>query len=133
MGFGLVATYSGYVIGQFKIAHPSVMSMGDAGGVLFGRTGEWIFNAAVAFFLLFIAGAHVLTFSVALNVITGHAICTVAYAAIGMLVSLFLTLPRTLRGQSYVSIACKFPILPGCFENRLIREKPASALWPLYS
>ena len=57
--------------------------------------------------LIFIAGAHVLSFAIALNVMTDHATCTVVFSVVGMLVSFFFTLPRTLKNVSYFSItAC---------------------------
>lgn len=54
-------------------------------------------------------GSHILTFSIAMNVITGHATCTIVWGVVGSVILWILTLPRTLKKVSYLSIICKFP------------------------
>jgi amino acid permease len=44
-----IATWSGYVLGKFKIRHPAVYSLDDCGELMFGILGRWVF--AVAFCL----------------------------------------------------------------------------------
>lgn len=46
VGLGLIATYTGYVFGQFKQAYPHVHNMADAGEVLLGSFGREVFGAA---------------------------------------------------------------------------------------
>lgn len=60
--------------------------------------------------LIFIAAAHVLTFSVMMNVLTDHGTCTVVFGIVGAVISFMLTLPRTLRGQSFLSAICMAPL-----------------------
>lgn len=50
-------------------------------------------------------GSHVLTFSIAMNVLTGHSLCTVWFMVIGTVISFICTLPRTLKSVSHLSIA----------------------------
>jgi hypothetical protein len=57
--------------------------------------------------LVFIMAAHVLSFAVAMNVMTDHSMCTVAFAAMGFVICFVLGLPRTLKGVSYLSIFCE--------------------------
>jgi len=104
-GLGILATYTGYVLGQFKMAYPHVHNMADAGEVLLGAWGREIFGAAQTIFLIFSMGSHILTFTIAFNVVTGHATCTIAWGVIGMIVLWIFTLPRTLKKVSYLSIA----------------------------
>ena len=103
-GLGIVATYSGYVLGQFKLAYPHVHNMADAGEVLAGRIGREIFGAGQILFLVFAMGSHILTFSIMMNTITSHGTCTIVFGIVGMIVSLVCTLPRTLKKVSYMSI-----------------------------
>lgn len=110
-GLGILATYTGYVIGQFKQKYPHVHNMADAGEVLAGAWGREIGGAAQTIFLIFTMGSHVLTFTIALNVITGHATCTIVWGVVALVLLWIFTLPRTLRRVSYFSIACK---LLGC-------------------
>ena len=108
VALGIIATYTGYVIGQFKMAYPHVHNMADAGEVLMGPVGREIFGAAQVIFLVFTMGSHILTFTIALNTITGHATCTIVWAVVATIVLLICTLPRTLKRVSYLSIACKW-------------------------
>ncbi|KAL8913534.1 MAG: hypothetical protein Q9172_007267 [Xanthocarpia lactea] len=105
LGLGAVATYTGYVIGQFKLAYPGVHNMADAGEVMLGGIGREIFGAAQILFLILIMGSHILTFSIMMNTITEHATCSIVFGIVGLAVSLICTLPRTLRRVSYMAIA----------------------------
>lgn len=109
MGIGLIATYTGYVIGQFKEKYPHVLSMADAGEVMMGRFGRELLGIGQLLFLIFLMSSHILTFSVALNVLTEHGTCTIVFGVVGLIVSLVLSLPRTLNNVSWFSIVCKCP------------------------
>lgn len=43
---GTIITWSGYVVGTFKRAHPEVYGVDDAGYLMFGRIGREVFGAA---------------------------------------------------------------------------------------
>ncbi|KAL8903957.1 MAG: hypothetical protein Q9171_007215 [Xanthocarpia ochracea] len=111
LGLGAVATYTGYVIGQFKLAYPGVHNMADAGEVMLGGIGREIFGAAQILFLIFVMGSHILTFSIMMNTITEHATCSIVFGIVGLALSLICTLPRTLRRVSYMAIASFISIL----------------------
>lgn len=111
-GLGILATYTGYVIGQFKQAHPHVHNMADAGEVLAGSWGREIGGAAQTIFLVFTMGSHVLTFEIAFNAMTGHATCTIVWGVIALVVLWVFTLPRTLKRVSYFSIVCEYCYAP---------------------
>lgn len=103
---GILASYTGYVIGQFKIRYPHVRSMADAGEILFGAIGREVLGFGQLFFTVFIMAAHILSFSIMMNAITSHDTCTIVFSSMaGMLVSLIFTLPRTLGNLSYYCIA----------------------------
>ena len=104
-GLGIIATYTGYVFGQFKLAYPHVHNMADAGEVVAGPIGREILGAGQVVFLIFVMGSHLLTFSIMMNTITSHGTCSIVFGIVGMLVCLVFTLPRTLKKVSYMSIA----------------------------
>lgn len=110
VGLGLVATYTGYVIGQFTLAYPHVHNIGDGGEVLFGAIGRELFTFAQVVFLIFLMASHVLTFSIMLNTLAEHATCTIVFTIVGMAVSIICTLPRTLLKVSHLCILCKHPV-----------------------
>lgn len=98
------ATYTGYTIFQFKMAYPHVSNMADAGEVLLGPIGREVFGAALVILLIFGAASHILTFSIALNVITQHAACTIVWGVVALVVFFLCSVPRTMRRVSYLSI-----------------------------
>ena len=110
-GLGALATYTGFVLGQFKLRYPHVHNMADAGEVLLGPIGREIFGVAQMLFLIFVMGSHILTFSIMLNTVSNHGTCTIVFGIVGMAVSLICTLPRTLKRVSYLSIASFISII----------------------
>lgn len=111
VGLGLLATYTGYVIGQFKLRHPHIHSMADAGEVLFsplnlGRFGREVLGTGQLLFLIFIMGSHLLTFTVMMNTLTDNASCSIVWGVVGLVISFVFALPRTLRKVSWFSFAC---------------------------
>ncbi|CAK4022335.1 amino acid transporter like [Lecanosticta acicola] len=119
-GLGICATYSGFVYGQFKLAYPHVANLADVGEVFFapigfGRAGREVFGFLQTVFLIFILGSHLLTFTIAMNTITGHATCTIVWSVVGLVVMFLLSLPRTLKAVSYFSIAAFISIVGAVF------------------
>lgn len=114
LGLGIIATYTGYILGKFKLAYPHVHNMADAGEILFRPLGRFpsivareIFGAAQIIFYIFLLGSHVLTWAIAFDTMTDHAVCNIVWSAIGTVVMILFTLPRTLKKVSYLSIACE--------------------------
>jgi amino acid permease len=102
---GILSSYTGFVIGQYKIRYPHVHSMADAGEILFGGIGRELFGFGQLFFIVFIMAAHILSFSIMMNAITSHGTCTVVFMVVGTIISLIFTLPRTMGNLSYYCIA----------------------------
>lgn len=107
MGLGILATYTGYVIGQFKLRYTHVHSMADAGEVMMGTFGRELLGTAQVVFLVFIMGSHILTFMVMMNTVTEHGTCSIVFGIVGLVLSFVLTLPRTLKKVSWMSISCR--------------------------
>ena len=53
IGLGLLATYTGYVLGQYKAAYPRVHNLADALEVMWGPFGREFGGAAQTIFLIF--------------------------------------------------------------------------------
>ncbi|KAK7532297.1 amino acid transporter [Phyllosticta citribraziliensis] len=103
--FGLMAMYCGYVVGQFFNKYPSTHTFADAAYLMGGPIAREIMGVAQVLIIIFIMGAHVLSFSIALNVLTGHGTCTIVFGFVGFAVCLALALKRQLEKVSYLSIA----------------------------
>lgn len=114
IGMGMFATYSGFVIYQFKMEYPWVKSMADAGEVMFAplgdrakRFGRELGGAAQVTFFVFFMASHILTWTICFDVLTDHAVCNVVWGIMALIIFWLFDLPRTLRNMSYFSIACK--------------------------
>lgn len=115
IGLGAIATATGYMIGLFKLRYPHVHNMADAGMILWGPVGREILGAAQVIFMVFICGSHVLTGLIAFDTITSGASCSVLWAGVSAIICLVLTIPRTLDGISYLSVASFISILAAVF------------------
>ncbi|KAL5361719.1 transmembrane amino acid transporter protein-domain-containing protein [Aspergillus floccosus] len=111
LGLGGLATYTGYVIGQMKWRYPQISNMADAGEVLAGKVGREVLGVAQMLFLVFIMASHLLTFTIAMNTITGHGTCSIVFGVVGMILSFILSLPRTLVKMSWLSMVSFLSIL----------------------
>ncbi|KAL2793058.1 transmembrane amino acid transporter protein-domain-containing protein [Aspergillus keveii] len=103
IGLGLLATYTGYVIGQFHQRYPHIQNLADAGDVLFGAFGRELFGIGQLLFSIFIMGSHILTFSVMMNTITEHGTCTMVFTTVGFVICMVCSLPRTMKNMTYIS------------------------------
>lgn len=71
VGIGFIAIYTSYVIGQVKLAFPSVHHYGDAGTLMMGRFGYELLSIMFLLHIVFVTGSHCLTGTIALVSITG--------------------------------------------------------------
>jgi len=112
LGCGVIATYTGYIVGQFKQRYTNIHSFADAGRQIGGPVVDYIIAVMQILVFVFIMAAHVLAFSIMMNVMTNHRACTVLFAFIGTLISFILTIPRTCKNIATFSIFCKSFIHP---------------------
>ncbi|KAJ5103275.1 hypothetical protein N7532_003804 [Penicillium argentinense] len=110
IGIGALTTYTGYVVGQFKLAYPQVHNMADASEILFGAWGREIFGVAQILCFIFLMGAHILTFSIMMNTLTNHGACTIIFCVVGAVLCFVLTLSRRLEEVSYLGIISSLSI-----------------------
>lgn len=122
---GILATYTGYVIGQFKCRYPHISSVADAGEILLGPIGRELFFTAHMLYSVFIMASHILTFTVALNTITEHGTCSLVFGVVGLVLSFSLSVPRTLKRMTWLSLACKQFL--GRHFNWMLIDMPAFA------
>ncbi|KAF9738746.1 amino acid transporter [Paraphaeosphaeria minitans] len=108
-----------------SLAHPSVESFADCGELIAGPLGREVMAAAQLLILIFISAAHILSFAIALNVMTEHATCTVVFSVVGGVISFFCTLPRTLKKVSYFSVSSCISVILAVAMAAIAREAPA--------
>ncbi|KZN86454.1 N amino acid transport system protein [Penicillium chrysogenum] len=103
IGLGILATYTGYTIHQFRARYPHIQNLADAGDVLFGAFGRELFGLGQLLFSIFIMGSHILTFSVMMNTVTEHGTCTMVFTTVGFVICFVCSLPRTMKNMTYIS------------------------------
>ncbi|CAI7656923.1 unnamed protein product [Penicillium bialowiezense] len=111
IGFGLLALYTGYNIGLFRERYPHIQNLGDAGEILLGSFGRELFGIGQFLFFVFVMASHLLTFRVMMNSLTDHGTCSIVFSVVGMVLSLALSIPRTMKGMTWISLASFISIL----------------------
>lgn len=71
-----------------------------------GPWGREIFGVAYIIYCIFCMASHILTFTIAMNVLTSHATCTIVWGVVGLVIFSILSLNRTLKNVSFLSIIC---------------------------
>lgn len=114
VGLGIIASYSGYVIGQFKLQYPSIRNFGDSFEIMFSRLGpKWgrfgyeLGGIGQLIFTIFVMASHILTWIICFDTITDHATCKIVWGVVALAVFWIIDLPQSLKIASYWSIACK--------------------------
>ncbi|KAI8626311.1 transmembrane amino acid transporter [Xylariaceae sp. FL1651] len=102
---GAFATYTAWALIQFKIRHPEVHNMGDAGMILFGPIGREILGGGTVIFAVFATGSQILAGQLALSVLSNERLCTVAFAGIFAIAVTLASFPRTLDSLGWLSVA----------------------------
>ncbi|KAK6063409.1 transmembrane amino acid transporter [Seiridium cupressi] len=107
---GILSTYSGLVMGEFRHKYPWVQSFGDAGEVMgrsigMGPLFQEIFGWAQTIFVVFVMGSHLLTWTICLNTLTNSSTCTIVWGVVGLAIFFLLNTPRTLKFAGYYSFA----------------------------
>ncbi|KAJ5349290.1 hypothetical protein N7541_007017 [Penicillium brevicompactum] len=96
--------YTGYVIGQFKLRHPEIHSMGDAGELLMGPFGRELLGLGQLLLLIFLMASNILLFSTLMNVLTDHGTCTLVFGVVGLIICFLGALPRTMDKVYVMSV-----------------------------
>lgn len=107
-----LSTWTGLVIGKFRLSHPQVHSIGDAAYLMFGKYAREVMGFAFWLFYTLCYGAALLTVSIAFNSLTDHAICTTGWigigAAIALIIGLFTRTMKVLSWCGYVAVISVF-------------------------
>nr|OQO27655.1 hypothetical protein B0A51_04423 [Rachicladosporium sp. CCFEE 5018] len=101
---GVFATYTSWLLVKFKLRHPEVHTMGDAGKILFGPIGREVLAFGTVVFAIFATGGQLLAGQIALSALSDGKLCLMLYTGIFAIPTLLLSLPRTLDGLSWLSV-----------------------------
>ncbi|WOO84297.1 N amino acid transport system protein [Vanrija pseudolonga] len=96
-----IVVYCACIIGDFKMNHPEVYAIADAGYIVGGVIGREYFGLAFVLFMIFVAASAMLGTSTALNAVSVHGeplrnYCTAMWVAIAAVIGLLMASIRTL-------------------------------------
>ncbi|KAG5757207.1 hypothetical protein H9Q69_000571 [Fusarium xylarioides] len=97
VAIGGMTSWSGYIIGTFKLRHREVYGIDDAGREMFGKVGREIFD------WVFISASAMLGISVGLNAISDHALCTWSWVIVAAVSTGLLASIRTLGKIGWIA------------------------------
>ena len=72
---GVFATYTSWLLVKFKMRHPEVHNMGDAGKILFGPIGREVLAFGTIVFAVFATGGQLLAGQIAISALSNNSIC----------------------------------------------------------
>lgn len=101
---GVFATYTSWLLVQFKLRHPTVHTMGDAGFIMFGPVGRELLSFGTICFAIFAAGGQLLAGQLALAALSDNKLCSMVYTVIFLIPTFLLSLPRTFHGLGVLSM-----------------------------
>ncbi|KAK8162337.1 transmembrane amino acid transporter [Phyllosticta citrichinensis] len=108
---GVFATYTAWLLVQFKLRHPDVHNMGDAGYILFGPIGREVLAFGTVLFAIFGTGSQMLAGEIALATLSDNKLCAMLYTGIFAIPILIFSFPRTFSKLTHLSIAACVSIL----------------------
>ncbi|KAI0374329.1 hypothetical protein BV20DRAFT_961462 [Pilatotrama ljubarskyi] len=101
---GVFALYTALLLVDFKLNHPEVHNMGDAGYIIFGPIGREILSAGTIIFGVFAVGSEVLSGQQALSTLSDNGLCATALLGIFSTAAFLLSLPRTLGSLNWLGM-----------------------------
>ncbi|KAF7979020.1 hypothetical protein HWV62_43995 [Athelia sp. TMB] len=103
---GTLFWITSYTMWKFIMKHPQIKDICDFGYYAFGKSK--LAYEVTGFMLLanniLLIGFHILTGAKILNTLSDHSACTVVFSVIVALIGIFLSIPRTLRHVSFMSM-----------------------------
>lgn len=103
---GILFWITSLTMHKFIMKHPQIKDICDFGYYAFGKSR--IAYEFTGFMLLanniLLIGFHILTGAKVLNTLSDHSLCTVAFTAIVMVMGIVMSLPRSLRHVSFMSM-----------------------------
>ncbi|CCM00885.1 uncharacterized protein FIBRA_02931 [Fibroporia radiculosa] len=99
---GIFGLYTAKLLVNFKLNHPYVHTMGDAGYIMFGPIGREVLSIGTVIFAIFSAGSELLSGQLALSTLSNDGLCAVILLVIFSAATFFIALPRTLDRLSWL-------------------------------
>ncbi|KAM5343738.1 hypothetical protein ACJ41O_012275 [Fusarium nematophilum] len=94
VALGLLAIYTGWIVGKISVVYPSIHHYGDIGGLLAGRLGEEVFGFLYVLQLILMTSSFMLTGTIAFNVLSDYGTCGIVFSVVsGILLFVLAIMP----------------------------------------
>jgi len=111
---GIFGLFTAKLLIDFKLNHPDVHNMGDAGMLMFGPIGREILSFGTVIFAIFGVGSELLSGQQTLSLLSNNGLCATLLLLIFSAATLCISLPRTLGRLSWLGfISCALITLCG--------------------
>jgi len=107
---GVFGLFTAKLLIDFKLNHPNVHNMGDAGHLIFGPIGREILSIGTIIFAIFGVGSEILSGQLALTTLSNNGMCAVDLLLIFSAATFILSLPRTLGNMSWLGFVSTIAI-----------------------
>ncbi|KAJ3990506.1 transmembrane amino acid transporter protein-domain-containing protein [Lentinula detonsa] len=101
---GVFGLFTAKLLIDFKLHHPSVHSMGDAGYIIGGPILREVLGFGTIIFAIFATGGELISGQQALSILSNDGICSVFSVLIFAAATFLLSLPRTLGNLSWLGL-----------------------------
>lgn len=103
---GILFYITSLTMHKFIMKHPQIKDICDFGYYAFGKSKVAYEFTAVMLLLnnIMLIGFHVLTGAKVLNTLSDHSMCTVGFSVIATVMGIVMSLPRTLKHVSFMSM-----------------------------
>ncbi|KAI9716843.1 MAG: hypothetical protein M1828_007504 [Chrysothrix sp. TS-e1954] len=108
---GVFATYTSWLLVRFKLNHPEVHSMGDAGYILLGWPGRELLSFGTFAFAILASGSQLVAGAAALSSLSESKLCTMLYTGIFTAATVVVSFPRTFDRLAWISIPSVISII----------------------
>ncbi|RDW67535.1 hypothetical protein BP6252_08931 [Coleophoma cylindrospora] len=130
VGWTLLNTYCGVILGDFRNNHKNCHSIADMSGVMGGKIVQELVGVIFIIAYVLSSGSGILGVAVALNALSDHATCTVWFAFVGMILVAAAASVRKLEKIGWLTWAGFASIFVSVFVVVVavaVRERPAYA------
>ncbi|WQF78085.1 Putative amino acid transporter, transmembrane domain-containing protein [Colletotrichum destructivum] len=126
----IMTTASGYVSGNARLYYPQIYSVADVAEMMFGKKTREFVGFLFFLYLALTAGAGMLASSVALNALSGHGACTMAFVGVAAAVAFligggFRSLDK-IAWVSWAGFGCIFVAIWTTAIACLVQDRPAA-------
>jgi hypothetical protein len=127
---GVLTTWTDYIVGTFKLAHPEVYTLADVGMIMGGPILREILGTMYWLYMTFVAGAGMLGCSTAFNALSDHGACTALFVFVSAAIAFGVASIQTLDRISWLTWVGIIGLMSGILTVTVavgVQDRPSAA------